>query len=66
MMNVIDNVKSSGDLIGGIVEVIVEGMLIGVGSYVYYDCKLDVKFVGVIMSINVFKGVEIGVGFEVV
>lgn len=66
MMKVIDDVKVNGDLIGGIVEVIVEGMLIGVGSYVYYDWKLDVKLVVVIMSINVFKGVEIGIGFEVV
>ncbi|PGA46093.1 chorismate synthase, partial [Bacillus pseudomycoides] len=52
MMDAIDNAKSSGDSIGGIVEVIAEGMPIGVGSYVHYDRKLDAKLVGAIMSIN--------------
>ncbi|WP_411469496.1 chorismate synthase [Bacillus thuringiensis] len=65
MMDAIDNAKSSGDSIGGIVEVIAEGMPIGVGSYVHYDHKLDAKLAGAIMSINAFKGAEIGVGFEV-
>ncbi|PRT22446.1 chorismate synthase [Bacillus wiedmannii] len=64
MMDAIDNAKSSGDSIGGIVEVIAEGMPIGVGSYVHYDRKLDAKLAGAIMSINAFKGAEIGVGFE--
>ena len=35
--------KANGDSIGGIVEVIVEGMPVGVGSYVHYDRKLDAK-----------------------
>ncbi|PEY30353.1 chorismate synthase [Bacillus cereus] len=64
MMQAIDDAKASGDSIGGIVEVIVEGMPIGVGSYVHYDRKLDAKLAAAIMSINAFKGVEIGVGFE--
>lgn len=65
MMKAIDDAKANGDSIGGIVEVIVEGMPIGVGSYVHYDRKLDAKLAAAIMSINAFKGVEIGVGFEV-
>ncbi|WJE54124.1 chorismate synthase [Bacillus cereus] len=64
MMQAIDDAKASGDSIGGIVEVIVEGMPIGVGSYVHYDRKLDAKLAAAIMSINAFKGVEIGIGFE--
>ena len=36
----------------------------GVGSYVHYDRKLDAKFAAAIVSINAFKGVEIGIGFE--
>lgn len=64
MMKVIDEAKEQGDSIGGVVEVIVEGMPIGVGSYVHYDRKLEAKLAGAIMSINAFKGVEIGVGFE--
>ncbi|MFI8705539.1 chorismate synthase [Bacillus sp. NPDC077411] len=64
MMQAIDDAKANGDSIGGIVEVVVEGMPIGVGSYVHYDCKLDAKLAAAIMSINAFKGVEIGIGFE--
>ncbi|WP_108671126.1 chorismate synthase [Peribacillus acanthi] len=64
MMLAIDDAKSNGDSIGGIVEVIVEGMPIGVGSYVHYDRKLDSKLAAAIVSINAFKGVEFGIGFE--
>ncbi|GAB6417646.1 chorismate synthase [Bacillus luti] len=64
MMKAIDDAKANGDSIGGIVEVVVEGMPIGVGSYVHYDRKLDAKLAAAMMSINAFKGVEIGIGFE--
>ncbi|MBL3643784.1 chorismate synthase [Bacillus sp. RHFB] len=64
MKDAIDEAKQKGDSIGGIVEVIVEGMPVGVGSYVHYDRKLDAKLAAAIMSINAFKGVEIGLGFE--
>ena len=64
MMNAIDEAKESGDSIGGIVEVVAEGMPIGVGSHVHYDRKLDSKLAAAIMSINAFKGVEIGIGFD--
>lgn len=64
MMRAIDEAKEQGDSIGGIVEVVVEGMPAGVGSYVHYDRKLDSKLAGAVMSINAFKGVEIGIGFE--
>ncbi|MEH7355281.1 chorismate synthase [Neobacillus drentensis] len=64
MMNAIDEAKKNGDSIGGVVEVIVTGMPAGVGSYVHYDRKLDGKLAAAIMSINAFKGVEIGIGFE--
>lgn len=64
MKEAIDTAKANGDSIGGIVEVIVEGMPPGVGSYVHYDRKLDAKIAGAIVSINAFKGVEFGIGFE--
>ena len=63
-MNLIDEAKQNGDSIGGVVEVIVEGMPAGVGSYVHYDRKLDAKIAMAVMSINAFKGVEFGLGFE--
>lgn len=64
MMQAIDDAKAKGDSIGGVVEVIVEGMPPGVGSYVHYDRKLDAKLASAIISINAFKGVEFGIGFE--
>ncbi|WLR56551.1 chorismate synthase [Mesobacillus subterraneus] len=64
MMAAIDDAKQNGDSIGGVVEVIAEGMPAGVGSYVHYDRKIDGKLASAIMSINAFKGVEIGIGFE--
>ncbi|WP_077618602.1 chorismate synthase [Bacillus sinesaloumensis] len=64
MMNAIDEAKKNGDSIGGVVEVIVEGVPAGVGSYVHYDRKLDSKIAAAVMSINAFKGVEFGIGFD--
>ncbi|MFJ7734835.1 chorismate synthase [Lysinibacillus sp. NPDC097287] len=64
MVEAIDEAKKAGDTIGGVVEVIVEGMPAGVGSYVHYDRKLDAKLAAAMLSINAFKGVEFGIGFE--
>ncbi|WP_345239065.1 chorismate synthase [Pontibacillus salipaludis] len=64
MMQAIDTAKQEGDSIGGIVEVMVEGMPAGIGSYVQYDRKIDSRIAGSVVSINAFKGVEFGVGFE--
>ncbi|MEC5422465.1 chorismate synthase [Virgibacillus sp. C22-A2] len=64
MMDAIDLAKKEGDSIGGVVEVYVEGMPAGIGSYVHYDRKLDSRIAGSVVSINAFKGVEFGIGFE--
>lgn len=60
----IDQVKKDGDTIGGIVEVRAENVPAGLGSYVQFDRKLDAKIASAIVSINAFKGVEFGIGFE--
>ena len=60
----IDQIKKDGDTIGGIVETIVGGVPVGLGSYVQWDRKLDAKIAQGVVSINAFKGVECGVGFE--
>ncbi len=64
MVAAIDDAKGRGDTIGGVVEVIIEGCPPGIGSYVQFDRKLDGLLAGAMMSINAFKGVEIGLGFE--
>ena len=60
----IDQTKRKGDTIGGVVEVLVGGVPAGLGSYVQWDKKLDGKLAQAMVSINAFKGVEFGVGFE--
>ncbi len=64
MIEYIDKVKTEGDSIGGVVEVIVEGVPVGLGSHVQYDRKLDARIAMAVVSINAFKGVEFGIGFE--
>ena len=60
----IDNAKANGDTLGGVVEVVVNGLPLGIGTYVHYDRKLDGRLAQAVMSIQAFKGVEIGMGFE--
>ncbi|HDE4493689.1 TPA: chorismate synthase [Staphylococcus aureus] len=64
MRDKIDEAKNEGDSIGGVVQVVVENMPVGVGSYVHYDRKLDGKIVQGVVSINAFKGVSFGEGFK--
>ncbi|WP_096434871.1 chorismate synthase [Alteribacter populi] len=64
MMAAIDDAKNNGDSIGGVVEVVATGLPVGLGSHVHYDKKLDAKVAQSVMSINAFKGVEFGIGFE--
>ncbi|KXT79168.1 chorismate synthase [Streptococcus sp. DD13] len=60
----IDQIKRDGDTIGGVVETVVEGVPAGLGSYVHWDKKLDGKIAQAVVSINAFKGVEFGLGFQ--
>ncbi|VDY71018.1 chorismate synthase [Streptococcus sanguinis] len=60
----IDQIKKDGDTIGGVIETVVGGVPVGLGSYVQWDKKLDAKLAQGVVSINAFKGVEFGVGFE--
>ena len=55
--------KKIGDTLGGVFEVIVSGVPVGLGSYVHYDRKLDGILAQALMSIQAIKGVEIGEGF---
>jgi chorismate synthase len=60
----IDEARSRGDTVGGVFEVVAHGLPIGVGSYVHWDRRLDAALAAAVMSINIVKGVEIGLGFE--
>jgi chorismate synthase len=60
----IDQAKKGGDTLGGEVEVVARGVVVGLGSHVSWDRKLDGRLAGLLMSIPAVKGVEIGMGFE--
>jgi chorismate synthase len=60
----IDEAREQGDTIGGVFEVVADCVPIGIGSYVQWDRRLDAALAAAVMSINIVKGVEIGLGFE--
>jgi len=59
----IDVAKRAGNTLGGVCEVVVDGLPVGLGSHVSWDRKLDGQLAGAMMSIPAVKGVEIGMGF---
>tara|TARA_B100001146_G_scaffold68494_1_gene60610 strand:- start:489 stop:1625 length:1137 start_codon:yes stop_codon:yes gene_type:complete len=61
----IDATKEAGDTVGGMCEIIVENVPIGVGSHVSWDKKIDALVAQALMSINAVKSVSIGPGWEV-
>lgn len=63
MIKLIEKTKKEGDTLGGIFEVVVTGVPIGLGSYTQWDKRLSGRIAGQIMSIPAIKGVEIGGGF---
>jgi len=63
MIAAIDEARERGDTLGGVFEVIVTGVPVGLGTYVHWDRRLDGRLAQAMMSINAMKGVEIGQGF---
>ena len=59
----IDEAKKAGDTLGGVFEVTVRGLPVGLGSHIQWDRRLDARLAGAMMSIQAIKGVEIGAGF---
>ncbi len=64
MVAEIDAAKADADTLGGVVEVIAEGLPPGLGSYVHSDRRLDARLASALMGIQAIKGVEVGDGFE--
>lgn len=64
MIDRIEKAKDIGDTLGGLVELIVENLPVGLGSHVKWDEKLDGKLAQAIMSLQGIKGLEFGLGFE--
>ncbi|NYG56077.1 chorismate synthase [Nocardioides perillae] len=60
----IDQAHKDGDTLGGVVEVVVDGLPPGLGSHVHWDRRLDARLAGALMGIQAIKGVEVGDGFR--
>lgn len=63
MQRKIRQAKAKGDTLGGIFEIVAQGVVPGLGSYVQWDRRLDAKLAAVMMSIPGIKAVEFGLGF---
>jgi chorismate synthase len=59
----VDRAKEAGDTLGGIFEVIADGVPLGIGSYAQWDRRLEAGIGEAFLSLNAIKGVEIGMGF---
>ncbi|WP_295628011.1 chorismate synthase [uncultured Corynebacterium sp.] len=64
MVAEIEAAKKQGDTLGGVVEVVVHGLPIGLGSHISGEARLDAQLASALMGIQSVKGVEIGDGFE--
>jgi chorismate synthase len=64
MMAQIDQAKQAGNSLGGVIEVIIQGVPAGLGSHVHWDRRLDSKLAAALMSIPAIKAVEFGLGFQ--
>jgi chorismate synthase len=60
----IDQAKTDGDTLGGVLEVRFRGLVPGLGSFQHWDRKLDGRIAQVVMATQAVKGVEIGRGFS--
>ncbi|GAB3178045.1 chorismate synthase [Nesterenkonia halophila] len=64
MVAEVDDAHKAGETLGGSVEVVVDGLPPGLGSYVHWDRRLDSRLAGALMGIQAIKGVELGDGFR--
>jgi len=62
-IKIIDRARAGGNSLGGVFEVVAEGVPPGLGSYSQWDQRLDGRLAQALMSIQAIKGVEVGSGF---
>jgi len=64
MVTRIDEAKANGDTVGGVFEILAQGLPVGLGSYAQWDRRLEGPLTQALMSLNAIKGVEVGFGFR--
>jgi len=63
MLKRLEEARTAGDTLGGVVEVLAYGLPPGLGSHVHWDRRLDSQLAAALMGIQAIKGVEVGDGF---
>ncbi len=64
MKELIKELWQEGDSLGGVIEVVADGVPVGLGSYTQWDRRLDGQLAQALMSIQAMKAVEIGDGVD--
>jgi len=64
LKKLVDDTRTAGDTLGGIIEVQFDGLPFGLGTHAQWDRKLDGRLPQAVMAVQAIKGVEIGMGFE--
>lgn len=64
LVEAIDEARRRRDTVGGVIEVVVTGLPVGLGSHVQWDRKLDGRLAQALLSIPAIKAVEVGDGFD--
>ncbi len=65
MVDAVKAAAKDGDSLGGVIEVLGEGVPVGLGSHVHWDRRLDALLAAALMSIQAIKGVAFGDGFDI-
>lgn len=64
MIEAIREAKTARDSLGGVAEIIIRGLPVGLGGFSQWYHRLDGRLAGALMAVHSVKGVEIGLGFE--
>lgn len=65
MVAAVDAARADRNTLGGVFEVVVHGLPVGIGSHVHWDRRLDAALAAAMVSIQAIKGVEIGDAYAV-
>ena len=60
----IHEIMQSKDTMGGIIEIVVLGLPVGLGSYAQWDRRLEAKLASAMLSVQAMKAIEFGDAWE--
>ena len=65
IMAKVDEAQARGTSLGGVFEIQVLKLPVGLGTHIHWDRRLDARLAQALISIQAVKGVEIGPAFEI-